>query len=76
MKKMYYFFFTLELIGIGGFFGKIIYYGIQSIQGNAVGDMSKDTMVLLAVLFVVGFVGFLVSNKLVDKLNQTEDTAI
>ena len=76
MKKLFHFFFALELIGLGGFFGKIIYDDIQNLQKTTVGgDLSKDTLMLLAVLFVLGFVGLLASNKIVDNLNNLENAA-
>ncbi|MCX6753951.1 MAG: hypothetical protein NTV03_02775 [Candidatus Nomurabacteria bacterium] len=73
-KFLFHLAFAFQLIGFLGFFGKIIHDSVQNFQSNAIGgDMSKDTMVMLAVLFVVGFVGFLVSNKLMDQLNRIED---
>jgi amino acid permease len=73
-KFLFYFSFALQLIGLGGFFGKIIHDGIQNFQSSAVGgNMSKDAMIVLAILFVVGVVGFIASNKLVDQLNRIED---
>ncbi len=72
-KVLYHIFFSLQLIGLLGFFGKILQDGIKNFQSNTIGgDMSKDTMVLLLALFVVGAIGFFVSNKLVDQLNKLE----
>lgn len=73
-KFFFHIFFALQFIGLGGFLGKIAYDGFQNLQKAEVGgNLSKDTMVMLAVLFFIGVVGFLVSNKLVDQLNQAEN---
>ncbi|MFA6386803.1 MAG: hypothetical protein WCW04_03505 [Candidatus Paceibacterota bacterium] len=73
-KFFFYVFFTAQLVGLCGFFGKIIYDSVQNLQSTVVGgDISKDTLVLLGVLFTLGFVGVLASNKLVDQLNKLEN---
>ncbi len=73
-KVFFHIFFSLQLIGLGGFLVKVAYDGFQNFQkAEAGGNLSKDTMVALAVLFLVGVVGFLASNKLVDQLNKSEN---
>ena len=62
------------MIGFCGFFGKIIYGDIQNLQKTTVGgDVSKDTLVVLIILFVLGFIGLLSSNKAIDALNKLEN---
>ncbi|MFA6392640.1 MAG: hypothetical protein WCW54_00940 [Candidatus Paceibacterota bacterium] len=73
-KFFFYVFFGAQLIGLGGFLGKIIYDGVQNFQSASIGgNVSKETITTLGVLFFVGFAGFLASNKLVDQLNKLEN---
>jgi len=72
-KFLFYVFFVLELLGLGGLFWFIINSIIKNLKGVVVSSPSKQTIITLGVLFAIGFVGLLLSNKPMDQLNKIED---
>ncbi|MFA6999888.1 MAG: hypothetical protein WC241_02100 [Candidatus Paceibacterota bacterium] len=75
MKTTFYIFFSAQLVGFLGSFGKMLHDSISNAQSLTGGNVSKETLITLGILFAVGCVGFAVSNELVDQLNKIEADA-